>query len=267
MTAEEAAYIMMNGGGKTQELSVTKNGTYEPPKGVIGYSKVDVNVPDRYDDGKKEGAIRATADFYGRVKSKTITENGTYYASKETIEIGGQIEQLRAYNPVIVNVPDRYDEGYKAGRDDGYADGYNKGLEDGKGSVDLSNIDFDFANSVSTIVDYGDTADTYFRIDTVVKADGGKQVRLVMINKKTGETEVTGTSMIILGDKIVWKINSITLNGNPKSGVEVRAIPYANGESKSQYGARLTGTAQSVGGTCLSTGGSPNITVTKLAEG
>ena len=57
MTAEEAAWIMMSGGGEPviQPLSVTENGTYTVPEGVDGYNPVNVNVPDRYDDGYRDG--------------------------------------------------------------------------------------------------------------------------------------------------------------------------------------------------------------------
>ncbi|MGN0508561.1 MAG: hypothetical protein ACI4GX_04955 [Ruminococcus sp.] len=58
MTAEEAAMIMMSGGGGKviQRLSVTQNGKYEAPEGVDGYNPVLVNVPDRYDEGYQDGS-------------------------------------------------------------------------------------------------------------------------------------------------------------------------------------------------------------------
>lgn len=50
MTAEEAGWIMMSGGGEPviQPLSVTENGTYTVPEGVDGYGPVNVSVPDKY---------------------------------------------------------------------------------------------------------------------------------------------------------------------------------------------------------------------------
>ena len=47
-------------GGNTKKpiikpLSVTKNGKYTAPSGVDGYSPVDVEVPDRYDEGFNDG--------------------------------------------------------------------------------------------------------------------------------------------------------------------------------------------------------------------
>lgn len=116
MTFAEAAMIMMSGGGSAviQSLSVTKNGKYEAPEGVDGYSPVNVNVPDRYDDGYSDGekagyeaGFPAGADSVV-IKPLPVTENGTYYAA----DYG-----CKGFDPVNVNVPDRYD--------DGYADGYN----------------------------------------------------------------------------------------------------------------------------------------------
>ena len=70
------------------------------------------------------------------IRSLTVTENGEYRAP----------DGVDGYDPVYVNVPDRYDEGYEDGfRDgydegydegynEGYDDGYDKGCEDGKGN-------------------------------------------------------------------------------------------------------------------------------------
>lgn len=63
----------------TEELSVTKNGTWEPGTGVDGFSKVVVNVPDT-------PAV---------VRPLEVTENGTY-----TTPNG-----VDGYSPVTVNVP------------------------------------------------------------------------------------------------------------------------------------------------------------------
>ena len=40
----EARSVQWGGGGNIQPLSVTQNGTYNPPSGVDGYSPVTVNV-------------------------------------------------------------------------------------------------------------------------------------------------------------------------------------------------------------------------------
>lgn len=61
MTAEEAAWIMMSGGGGViKPLTVTANGTYSAPTGVDGYSPV-------------------TVDVKPLLVPKTITSNGTYF--------------------------------------------------------------------------------------------------------------------------------------------------------------------------------------------
>lgn len=62
MTAEEAAWIMMSGGGKSaviQPLTITSNGTYTAPAGVDGYNPV-------------------TSDVSPLLVPKVITANGTY---------------------------------------------------------------------------------------------------------------------------------------------------------------------------------------------
>ena len=58
MTAEEAAMIMMSGGGdkKIRLLSVTENKEYHASDyGCDGFDPVVVNVPDRYQDGYNQG--------------------------------------------------------------------------------------------------------------------------------------------------------------------------------------------------------------------
>lgn len=252
MTAEEAAFIMMSKNPVLRSIAITQYGDYEikAPEGVDGYNPIHVNLKDRYEAGYTDGWMKCAL----KIKTITITKNGTYNAKSESLE---------GYSPVVVNVPDRYDEGYN----DGYKDGYKKGQEDSKGNIDLSNIDCIFSTSVSTIVDYG-TADTYFRIDTVVHSNGGKQMQLVLINKTTVKTKVASSTAIMSGgeNKVVWKIDSISFTGNPKSSVSVTVIPYVNGEPKSQYAQKMTGSAESVGGTCLATDDSPNITITEMPE-
>lgn len=133
MTFVEAAMIMMGGGGgdklDIQPLNVTVNGKYSAADhGCDGFDPVDVNVPDRYEEGFSAGEKSVT----DKIAKLTVTANGTY-----TKEEGG-------YEPVEVNVPDRYDEGYTDGcadteanilndpsnpthiaiRKDGYDDGY-----------------------------------------------------------------------------------------------------------------------------------------------
>ena len=120
MTFAEAAMIMMSGGGANiQPLSVTENKEYNAADyGYDGFNPIDVNVPDRYDEGYSDGysdgektgyeaGFTAGADSVV-IKPLSVTENKPYYAANYG---------CKGFDPVNVNVPDRYD--------DGYADGYN----------------------------------------------------------------------------------------------------------------------------------------------
>lgn len=120
MTFSEAAMIMMSGGKSAviKPLTVTKNGTYEKLAGTDGYSPVNVTVPDRYDEGYQDGYTQGYSDGYtdgeeavkAKIQSKTITANGTYSAATDGLD---------GFDPVIVNVPDRYEEGYIDGQENG----------------------------------------------------------------------------------------------------------------------------------------------------
>ena len=130
MTFAEAAMIMMSGGSANiQSLTVAQNGRYDAPAGVDGYNPVNVNVPDRYDEGYKdghdEGYVDGEAAVKAKIQSKTITKNGTYSAADD---------ELDGFDPVNVNVPDNYDEGYK----DGYDDGFGIAIAYTSGEPDLS---------------------------------------------------------------------------------------------------------------------------------
>ncbi len=70
-TGEKAVY---------ENLTVFKNGEYEPDEGVTAYDKVTVSIP---------------------IAALGVSENGTYYAGEREVE---------GFDPVIVNVPDRSDE-------------------------------------------------------------------------------------------------------------------------------------------------------------
>ena len=99
-----AGYILgLEEGGSPaiiQSLTVTQNGRYDAPAGVDGYNPVDVNVPDRYDEGYKdgydEGYVDGEAAVKSKIQSKTITKNGTYYAADDGLD---------GFDPVNVNVP------------------------------------------------------------------------------------------------------------------------------------------------------------------
>lgn len=67
-----------NSYAKTSKLKAEKNGEYTPDSGVVGFSKVTVDVP--------------TAS---KLETKTITENGTYNATDDSVD---------GYSSVTVNV-------------------------------------------------------------------------------------------------------------------------------------------------------------------
>ena len=95
------------GGANIQPLSVTENKEYNAANyGCDGFNPVDVNVPDRYDEGYKDGSKDGYDEGYAdgeaavkaKIQSKTITANGTYTAAADGLD---------GFDPVIVNVPDR----------------------------------------------------------------------------------------------------------------------------------------------------------------
>lgn len=99
---EASAMIMMSGGEKAiQRLEVTNNGLYEVPEGVDGFNPVNVLVH------------KSPVNW-----SLSVTENGTY-----TPPSG-----VDGYNPVIVNVDDRYDEGYADGESSAKANIQSKSI-------------------------------------------------------------------------------------------------------------------------------------------
>lgn len=126
------ASVMGGGGGVIKSITITENGTYNAADyGRDGFNPVDVNVPDRYDEGYKDGLKDGYDNGYAdgeaavkaKIQSKTITENGIYYAADDGLD---------GFDPVNVNVPDNYDDGY----DKGYEDGWeaSAGYYDGSGA-------------------------------------------------------------------------------------------------------------------------------------
>ena len=213
------------------------------------------------------------------IQSIVITQFGDY-------EIKAP-ENVDGYNPIHVNLKDRYDEGYK--------DGYNAAKEiyekiirqlngDGETVPDDSGNTIDnaivtdndddlndilrgivFPNGGGSVsVDGLTGADTYFRIDqvTTVNANGttSKQIRLSVVNKQTGEIKVTASSMNInpaAGGTITWKIESVSFGGaNNRTSVRVNVTPYINGVAQPRYSAGLGGLASNVGGTSFGSIGS-----------
>ena len=115
MTAAEAAEIMMSGGegGKVKPITITENGTYnvsdaEKAEGYVGFNPVEVNVPDRYQEGYDKGHDDGVKSVV--ISPLTVTANGTYSAADYS---------CNGFDPVNVNVPDRYQEGYEDGQEHG----------------------------------------------------------------------------------------------------------------------------------------------------
>lgn len=218
------------------------------------------------------------------IQSIVITQFGDY-----EIKAPGNVD---GYNPIRVNLKDRYDEGYK--------DGYNAAKEiyekiirqlngDGETVTDDNGNTIDNAivadddseiNDIlcgivfpngggSASVDGLTGADTYFRIDqvTTVYETGpiAKKMQLTLVNKLTGETKVIASSVNIQpvsGSTVVWKINSVGFNlGDNRTSVRVEVMPYVDGVAKPRWSAALTGYATNVGGTSFgSRGGQTAIT-------
>ena len=214
------------------------------------------------------------------LQSIAITQYGDY-------EIKAP-EGVDGYNPIHVNLKDRYDEGYNAAKKI-----YEKIIEqlngDGETVTDDNGNTIDNAivadddseiNDVlrgivfpngggSVSVDGLTGADTYFRIDqiTTVYETGQtvKKMQLTLVNKLTGETKVVASSNGIQassGSTVVWKINSVGFNqGDNRTSVRVAVTPYVNGVAKPSWSAALTGYVTNVGGTSFgSRGGQTAIT-------
>lgn len=91
-----------------QEKTITENGEYETDEGFTGMSKVTVVVP-----------IKEAQE-----KTVEITKNGT---TKVVADEGKALSKVT----VEVSVPERFDEGYSVGKQDGYTEGYSTGKEEG----------------------------------------------------------------------------------------------------------------------------------------
>ena len=129
----------------TGALEADENKTYYPSDyNVDGFSSVKVAVPERYDEGLEDGKVIGREEGYQNGYNKgledaepnlyveTITENNKTYTPKDDFD---------GFSEVIVNVPERYDEGFEDGKSAGIEEGYNEGkadgIEEGKASVKL----------------------------------------------------------------------------------------------------------------------------------
>ncbi|MCM1524736.1 MAG: hypothetical protein NC120_09795 [Ruminococcus sp.] len=108
-----AGYLMglEDNGGKSavlKQLNAEENGIYVPQLGTDGFSKVCVNVPDRYEegygDGYREGLGGSGAGSEGRFENDdfiichhdvAVKPTGVYYAYVEAVAIPKKV--LRSY--------------------------------------------------------------------------------------------------------------------------------------------------------------------------
>lgn len=93
------------------DKDITENGnfTFIPQSGqVYNYVGLNVKVPDRYDEGKTDGIAEGKASI--QLYDKTITESGSYTVEPET--------GFDGFSSVIVDIADRYQEGYDKGLED-----------------------------------------------------------------------------------------------------------------------------------------------------
>ena len=88
--SELATLIMISGGGANiQPLSVTENKKYNAADyGCDGFNPVDVNVPDRYDEGYKDGykdGYERRIEEYQQLKAEILREISRLQLSQKSI--------------------------------------------------------------------------------------------------------------------------------------------------------------------------------------
>lgn len=121
------------------EIAITENGTYVPEEGHSGWNKIDVNVPDKYDEGYDEGYNAGEVDGFNTgygsgytegkayqrqqdkndLRFKKVTKNGVYEADDDgdfgyhTVEVNVpsitteeltalQYEELKVKDPMVI---------------------------------------------------------------------------------------------------------------------------------------------------------------------
>lgn len=89
---DEISSIQTNGAPVIESLTVSENGTYEPPDGVDGYSPVTVNVEsgNAYDSGYEEGY----ANGYETAKEEVLSDPQTAVDIVASTAISGDITIL-----------------------------------------------------------------------------------------------------------------------------------------------------------------------------
>lgn len=234
------ASVMGGGGANIQPLTITQNGQYDAPAGVDGYNPVDVNVPDRYDEGYKDGYDEGYKDGYdkgyvdgeaavkAKIQSKTITKNGTYYASDDGLD---------GFDPVNVNVPDNYD--------DGYLDGFESAMAYNSGEPDLSKKFYIYIG-VQTLEPFGEQ---YVQLNIFNSSDTSnvsKQMSWGYGSDKSFDKTITG---IVWSDDKAGTITVYATSYNKAHTEKYTNVPHIFDRLTYDYG--VTKSNHSIGNTNL----------------
>ena len=93
----------IQGGGTVEELTITSNGTYNPPAGIDGYAPVVVNVPQN--GGPPESALHITDDCYNMFSGKNWNWFIETYGNQITTSDISSCLNMFSDNSTIISVP------------------------------------------------------------------------------------------------------------------------------------------------------------------
>lgn len=215
------------GGGKSEPLNVTKNGIYNAPDNIVGYTPVMVNVSDRYADGYNKGyqdgyndGCNDTKNIYDKIIEQ-INGDGKTVTDDKGNEIPNAI------------TPDNDDDLKKY----------------------LQAVSFSSSDGGAVTVQGLGGADTSFTVECVknYNPDGSiysTGARITAKNLLTGKTRSFGGSANWGGDNVTFKITDVSFTSN-HSTVQVSVQFYKNGApiTASQGSQKLSVYASNVGGT------------------
>lgn len=242
MTFAEAAMIMMSGGSRViKSLEITKNGVYNAPMGVDGYTPVTVAIPDRYQEGYNQGYSDGEAAVKAKIQSKTITKNGTYYAADDEfdgfdpviVKVGGTTIDGTIYNP---NDPDK-----------------NYPIEDPTiiNAADINDVIGGTVISpgeVVTVTGIDGNADCALRI--YIGSDGYvNRLWAETVNLATGATSKSYSIYSMTSNTDTFMVTGIKFD-NPHHVIVSYVLTYASG---SQYGGAISQQAGNAHGTSYGT--------------
>ena len=204
------------------------------------------------------------------IQSLSVTQNGRYEAP----------EGVDGFNPVIVNVPDRYDEGYDEGYEQGYSDGkkiYENLYDHEKGTLpsvtdDMGNVidNAIVANNDNELQDYltstafisngdsvnvvglgGDTEFTVYRSDEYDSGTGvyGATMGIKIRNRITGDEHIFEGSWAAMEDEpsaIKMKVDQLYFYDNYEAVGMWYSFELPDGRI---FSGNAGGRADAVGGT------------------